>query len=125
MAYADYSFYTGTYKGTAIAQAAFDRLAARASAEMDMLTANRAAPIIEAATDTATIAFIKMATCAIAEEIQSVEAAPEVTSETVGRHSVTYLKGSYRPPRVRYADAARVYLGLTGLMFRGFDADQC
>ena len=66
-AYADYTYYPGTFLGTAIASTVFPRLALRASLMIDRLTFTRAAPVITANTDTATIDLIKMATCAVAE----------------------------------------------------------
>ena len=68
--YADYEYYTDTYLGTAIAETAFDALALRASAVIDRLTFDRAAVVITADEDDATIDLIQMATCAVAEELQ-------------------------------------------------------
>jgi len=67
-AYTDSTYYTGTYLGNVIASADFPRLALRASAVIDQVTFGRASAIVTAATDTATIALIKMATCAVAVE---------------------------------------------------------
>lgn len=125
--YIDYTYYTDTYLGTAIAEADFAQLALRASAVIDQITFNRAGAVITAATDTDKITQIKMATCAVAEELQtqSGEAANGVIhSESVGRHSVTYAQGSVQSKRMRQVEAAQLYLGNTGLMFRGFTADE-
>ncbi len=120
--YADYTYYSETFLGTAIALADFERLALRASAQIDRLTFDQAAAIITANTDTAKVAAIKMATCAVAEAIQSVEASPEVSSERVGQHSVTYNIGKPVSEQTRLTDAARLWLAPTGLMYRGVDA---
>ena len=124
-AYADYTFYTTTYLGTAIASADFARLALRASQVIDNATFNRAAAIVTADEDDETIELIQMATCAVAEEIQTQESSGSidgVTSERVGSYSVTYganaramLSNEEKQER-----AARIYLGQSGLMYRGF-----
>jgi hypothetical protein len=120
-AYADLSFYKATYLGTAIADANFPRLALRASEKLDELTFGRAAPVVTAATDTALITQIKFATCAVAEEIQKLEASGgAVQSERVGNVSVTYLSALSEDARL--LKAAKTYLGNTGLMYRGIDA---
>jgi len=142
--YADYSFYTGEFYGTAIAQADFPRLASRSSDFLDYYTRGKAAKVPE--TDEATLTALAKACCAVAELIQMDEqnqaiaassavaalasGTGEVKSETVGSHSVSYTtaadyaKGSSsRNPqmdaRIRYADVAMVYLVNTGLLYRG------
>jgi hypothetical protein len=123
--YVDYTYYTNTYLGTSIPSADFTRLALRASAVIDQITFNRTAAIVTAGTDLTTIDAIQMATCAVAEEYQTVEdsgSADGIVSESVGSHSVTYAASSRqrRTATSRYADAAKLYLGSTGLMYRGF-----
>lgn len=124
-AYADYTFYTTTYLGTAIASADFGRLALRASQVIDNSTFNRAAAIVTADEDADTIALIQMATCAVAEEIQTQESSGSidgVTSERVGSYAVTFGAGSRAmlSNEVKQENAARLYLAQTGLMYRGF-----
>jgi len=125
--YATYTYYTTTYLGTAIASADFSRLALRASSNLDAMSFDRIAPIVAAATDTATIDKIKMATCAVAEEIQNQDQAGGaesigIQSETIGSNSVTYVAGSVSTLNSdqRMTKAARLYLGNTGLLYRGF-----
>lgn len=141
--YADYSFYTGEYYGTAIAQADFPRLASRASDFLDYYTRGKAAKVPE--TDTATNTALAKACCAVAEAMKAdedskklaqkateaalSESGGEVKSETVGSHSVSYTTAadyvkdasSARPlnSRIVYADVAMVYLVNTGLLYRG------
>ncbi len=124
-AYATYAYYTDTFLGTAIASADFARLALRASAVIDQITFNRAGPVVTAGTETDTIDLIKMATCAVAEEYQAIEdsgSADGIQSESVGSHSVTYAENSKqrRTATARLAEAAKLYLGSTELMYRGF-----
>ena len=137
MAYADYTFYSTEWLGTAIAEADFPRLALRASDFIDYYTRGKAA-----ASD-ATTALAK-ACCAIAEQMQedeklralaarSVDAAldgnGEVKSETVGSWSKTYATASdyagnadktgATALRAQYARIADEYLVNTGLLYRG------
>jgi hypothetical protein len=125
-AYVDYAYYTTTYLGTLIASADFSRLALRASATIDQITFNRAAAVITENTDTTTIALIKNSVCAVAEEIQSIEAdggADGIQSESVGSMSVTYADNSSKKlsNTAKIKAAAGLYLGQTGLMFPGFN----
>lgn len=120
-AYADFAFYTSEYLGTAILEADFPQLALRASAVIDQLTYNRAA----SETDEATVELIKMANCAVAEEMQKVNSeggADGISSESVGSHSVSYSENSSKRQTTeqRYNNAAGLYLKSTGLMFAGF-----
>lgn len=124
-AYADLTYYQNTYLGTAIASADFARLSLRASAQIDALTFGRAAD----ETDADNVDAIKMATCAIAEEIQSVEQDGNqdgIASESIGSNSVSYADNSSKrlTKDQRYFDAAQTYLGNTGLMFAGFMAGE-
>lgn len=121
--YPDFSFYSDTYLGTTIAATEFPRLALIASAHIDNLTYNRAAAIVTAGTDTATISKIKMATCAVAEKLQTLESSGgAVQSESVGNASVSYFAPTSEGANI--ANAAKLYLGLTGLMYAGFTADE-
>jgi hypothetical protein len=124
--YVDYTYYSTTYLGTAIASPDFARLALRASAQIDALTFDRTAPVVTAATDTATIDKIKMACCAVAEELQVQDAAGDsaggIQSESIGSNSVSYAVGALATLThdQKLQRVARLYLGNTGLMFRGF-----
>jgi hypothetical protein len=124
-AYATYSYYTTTYLGTEIASADFAQLALRASAMIDRLTFNRAAAIIAANTPAETVDAIQMATCAVAEEIQSIESAGNndgISSERIGNYSVTYTANAaaQMTRSQKLSVAAALYLASTGLMYRGF-----
>ena len=125
--YVDYDFYTTQFYGTAIAQADFSRLALRASAVIDQVTFGRTAAVITADEDDATIEKIKLATCAVAEEYQRLDkvgGGGEIQSERVGQHSVTYATGAATSDRAKLADAAKLYLWDTDLMYRGFTDDE-
>lgn len=134
--YISLAFYQATFGGTAVAAGNFVNRSVQASAIIDYLTFDRAAPIMAleglAGADAATIEKIKLATCAVMDaydasyvHFQSVNAA--IKSESVGQHSVTY-QDSLRPGQAGYYlqfyEPAAVYLGGTGLMYRGFNADE-
>ena len=108
-AYADYEFYTKEYKGSTIPEKAFDGLALKASFFIDYITFNRVkAPVIDQ---------VKLAVCAVAEEIQKHEKNDGKSSESVGKHSVTYnTKGTVDRKKI---SAANMYLAHTGLLYRG------
>ena len=122
MSYADYTYYSGTFLGTAIAAGDFSALALRASAYIDQVTFNRAA-VDYAANEN--VSAIKNATCAVAEELQRQALADNVdgvASESQGQYSVTYLANSERSKsnQAKIQTAANVWLTNTGLMFAGF-----
>lgn len=108
-AYADYTFYKKDYKGASIPESAFDRLALEASFFIDYITLDRIEePVIDK---------VKLATCAVAEVIKQHEKNDGKSSETVGKHSVTYnTKGTVDRRKI---SAATVYLANTGLLYRG------
>lgn len=122
-AYADWTFYSGTFLGTAITEAAFPALALRASAVIDEITFGRAA------TEVTYLTNVKNAMCAVAEELQRQDAASSVdgiASESQGRYSVSYLKTSERSKsnKQKQLDSARTYLANTFLLFAGFNAGE-
>src|SRR5690349_13669745 len=124
-AYADFTYYSNTFLGTAIAETDFPRLALRASGVLDQLTFGRVAPIVTAATDTETIDKIKMATCEVAEELQredSAGGADGLQSESQGQYSVSYGSNSSRSKtnKTKQNEAANLWLANTGLLFKGF-----
>lgn len=121
--YADYTFYTDTYLGAAIAAADFDALALRASAVIDRLTFDRAAAVVDAGTDADLVERIGLATCAVADALQAQAGTTDgITAERVGSHSVTYASPTAHV-RTQQA-AAATYLGGTGLLYRGFAAGE-
>lgn len=136
MAYADYTYYTTVYLGTAIKEADFPRLSLRASSFLDYYTHGRAAqnPDLDA---------LKMACCAVAEQYQyidtaqalaqkslsaSLESDGELQSQTVGSWSKTYRSGgdsaqqalsSVQTAQAALGAIAQQYLAGTGLLYRG------
>jgi len=101
MAYADYTFYTDTYKGNSIPEADFDRLILRASSYIDRIYNGT----IETVTDN-----IKMAACAVAEAWQTNEQGGDVVSQSVGSSwSKSFQKT--KSDDARLLEAAKLYLG--------------
>ncbi len=126
MSYANWTYYSTVYLGTAIVQSNFDHLALLASNYIDNITYQRAAPIVTANTDTVTIAAIQKATCAIAEEYQNqglTGGEDAVNSESQGEYSVSY-KATARNNKsndTKRLMVARDWLSSTFLLFPGFN----
>lgn len=128
MVYADYTFYTSSFRGSAIGEADFPRLALRASQFLDYYTMGKAKNFPE-------LENLKMACCAIAEKYQVVEKAEQsataslsdggsLKSESVGSYSVSYQTSGEKisaaeAARNGIAAVTRMYLGGTGLLYRG------
>ena len=112
--YADYSFYANTYKGTLSADE-YTRLAVRASAYVDRITFGRAN---KAEGDD--LEAVKMAACAIVDELVLQEQGGIVTSETNDGISRSFATGSVvKSSTQRIYDAAEVFLCNTNLCFAG------
>lgn len=129
MVYADYSYYTDTFLGNAIAEADFPRLAKRASDRIDILTRSRAVDCYAKYP-----APVRDAVCAIAEILQQGERGNALTgeavvrSETTGKHSVTYAavqdastETGQAALNARINAAAWQYLAHTGILYRGVE----
>lgn len=110
MAYADYAFYTATYLGKAIIEADFNRLVTRASSYLDNITQGRASSY---SADNA----VKMAACAVADAWLVNERGGDLQSQSVGSWSKSYAVKA-KSADSRLYDAAKLYLGSTGLLSR-------
>lgn len=118
--YADYTYYTTTYLGSALTEEEFARAATRASSFLDYYTRGKS--------KTYTGEELKMCCCALAEQCQIIENAQtqsmsggELQSQTVGAWSKTYKSGTETAAAARetLAGIAMQYLGHTGLLYRG------
>ena len=128
MVYADFSFYQTEYFGNVITDALdFQRLSLRASEFLDYFTQGRAKK-------NADLRGLKMACCAVAEQMAAVEknasaslAGGEKQSETVGSYSVTYRSSTevLQIAKTEMASAASRYLSGTGLLYRGGCRNVC
>lgn len=129
-AYVDYTYYTTTYGGSAISSAEFTAYANRASAYIDYVTMDRAVSLMSLSSpspeETALIAKVKNAVCAVMDQLKSydITGGGSISSESVGSHSVSYSTADRKVHAAQMTDAAALYLAHTGLMFRGFNADE-
>lgn len=123
MAYVDYTYYSNTYKGTAISSDRFDYYEMQAETIIRELTIGKS-------DDYADATEVKMATCAAAEQLYNVlepsdtaADAANIASEKVGEYSVTYrsVAASDRIAEAKKAAvvSARTWLAPTGLLYRG------
>lgn len=114
--YADYTFYIDNYHGNCIKSAdEFKRLVIEASGYLNQITLGR----IKEPTDE-----VKIATCAIADVCyrqSKADTEKDVASESVGPHSITYVKKTktYEDYQREKLEKARLYLANTGLLYRG------
>jgi hypothetical protein len=113
MPYANYSYYTDTYKGI-MPEEDFNRLNLQASAYIDQITFGRAARSHPEAVQTK----IKDACCAVADILMKKEQGGELTSQTVGPWTKHFASSGKTLDQQQY-DAALLYLGMTGLLYRG------
>lgn len=112
--YADFEFYENTFHGNAPA-ADYTRLAVRAAAEIDRITFGRAAK----ATGADMIA-VKMAECAVVDELSYLESGGDVTSESNDGISRSYASSStVKTKAQRLYDAASPWLANTNLCYAG------
>lgn len=134
MAYADYTYYYGTYMGT-MSEEDFSRLAVRASSYLDYYTRDKAK-------DNAELDAVKMCCCALVDVYKLIETAKElankdmtaglssdaIQSETVGGYSRTMRSGGEgassslqagMDAKKQLAATAMEYLANTGLLYRG------
>jgi len=128
-AYVDYAYYSTTYGGTAIATAEFTAYANRASAYIDYVTMDRAVALMSLVSpspeETALISKVKNAVCAVADQLHAYSSdGGIIASESVGSHSVTYADREKQTLTKKLSTAAYLFLAHTGLMFRGFNADE-
>ena len=128
-AYVDYAYYSTTYGGTAIATAEFTAYANRASAYIDYVTMDRAVALMSLVSpspeETALISKVKNAVCAVADQLHAYSSdGGIIASESVGSHSVTYADREKQTLTKKLSTAAYPFLAHTGLMFRGFNADE-
>ena len=113
---AEYEFYKGTYHGDKIGEAEWPALSRDAAACLEELTLGRTAGDLAPEL----LERCRMALCAVAEELRQEQQGGEVASATNDGYSETYVT-SGRSPAGRRRDAAWLWLGNTGLMYRGVD----
>jgi len=123
-AYIDRTYYAETYQGTDIDTNIFDRIALRASDEVDKFTFRRVRRAGLTNFDDDMQAAIQLATCAIAEALAQIDVATDSTgmiaaSEKIGSYSYTADASSLDKLLAKAKNKAMSYLLFTGLLYRG------
>lgn len=118
MIFADYRYYKDQFRGSLIPEAEFEYRAARASEYLDRVTFGRISEEIMGS-DTAAALSIRSCCWAIAEADHSYEKNAGKTSEKIGSYSVSYAESSDEIRDNSRNKLADMYLGNTGLLFRG------
>jgi len=120
IAYIEPSDYSVLYQGQAISSDTFDRIALRASDELDRLTLNRIRTAGIASYSSMLQEKIKLATCALAESISIIDGATDkgivTTSESVSGYSYSIDKVSLSNVMADGIKRAKLYLWATGLL---------
>lgn len=111
---ADYLFYQGEYLGT-VSEDEFSRLAIRAGAEINRLTMGRAATATGA-----DLEAVKMAECAVIDELYHIAQGGDITSETNDGISRSFASGGVVLSKAqRITAAASPWLSGTNMLFVG------
>jgi hypothetical protein len=110
MAYSDYLYYTSGYRGKLIPDKDFGFYAQKATAYLDFVTSDNTQIYVD--TDNR----LKNACCAVAEIMYSQSGQSGKKSESIDSYSVTYAD-NYVNDSLNLT--ARMYLGSTGLLYRG------
>lgn len=118
MIYADFSYYKDTYCGE-MAEGDFKRLSRSASAYLDSVTFDR----IAAVTDEKIKEKVKEACCAVADALLRKEQRDGIAAESNDGVSITYVTytSETNAEEQRLYRAAVLYLGNTGLLYRGVE----
>ena len=111
--YANYTYYKDNYGGN-VGEAEFNRFSKVATAHINQMTGNRA--------KTATgedLEAVKMAECAIVEELDKQDKGGIITAESNDGISRSYASATVRTNAQRIYSAAELYLCNTNLLFVG------
>ena len=111
MAYADYSFYQD--RGGQMSASDFGKYSVNASDYIDYITLDNAKTYIDSEDR------LKKCCCALADEMKNNEKRVGVNSESIGSYSVSYSDNSEENVRKKYAKICCMFIGSTGLMYRG------
>lgn len=113
----DYDFYLQVYKGK-MTQEDFERLSVKASAYLDYVTFGR----INDALPDSVQQKVKLALCEVVDTYLLNEQGGGIASESNDGISVTYVSSSNaKTDTQRLYSAVSLYLGGTGLLYRGVD----
>lgn len=111
----EYTYYIGIFRGT-LTESDFNRLSVKASAYMDRVTFGRLAE----ETDETVLNSAGLAFCAVVDAMKQNEEGG-IKSESNDGVSVTYVEnsGSAKTDGRRLREAVDLFLGGTGLLYRG------
>lgn len=115
--YADFEYYTNTYKGAVLDTASFDLYARKATQEIKKYTFNRIQ-------DSSIPDDAKMCCCELAEYLYKQDKYDtNVASEKVGEYSVSFVAGQTAEDIKLSAIKGIIYnwLAMTSLLYRGCD----
>lgn len=120
MGYVDYIYYTETYKGSTIPEAAFPKFATKSENKVNIMTFNR----IDTSKDY--MDKVKMCCCELAESLyisdkEDSNNASNISSERVGDYSVSFVDNT-NLEKLRSAKIKLIvqdWLALTGILYRG------
>ena len=111
--YADFTYYQTTYGGT-VGEAEFSRFSSRAGAHINQMTGGRAA-----LAKGETLEAVKMAQCAIVDELCLQSQGGVITAESNDGISRSYATAAVRTQAQRVYSAAEIHLCNTNLLFVG------
>lgn len=114
----DYPFYSETFQGKA-SKEDFERLDIKASAYLDRVTFGRLTDV----KDDAVLEKVKLARCALVDAYLLNEQGGGIASESNDGITVNYVAGisNTKSENQRLREAASLFLGGTGLLYRGVD----
>ncbi|MGN0533294.1 MAG: hypothetical protein ACI4IK_02940 [Eubacterium sp.] len=114
MIHTDYIFYKDIFKGNIIPdETAFNSSVNEAIAYINRLTRGKANNLASIPTN------VDMAVCAVAEIVYKENTSSNITSESVGNHSVSYSATSSDERERKKCRKATIYLSGTGLLYGG------
>ena len=111
MAYADYSFYQD--RGGQMSASDFNKYATNASDYIDYISSDNAKSYSD------TEDRLKKCCCVLADEMAKNEKREGISSESIGSYSVSYAESKQADIQRRYANICCMFIGSTGLMYRG------
>lgn len=111
-------YWKGEYRGEELPEEEFLRLEAAAQRYVDRQTFGRIDPENMTESD---FRRVKDAVCAVIEAMRVNSRGGSVSAESIGEYSVTYTAGisKAKTDSQRLKDALALYLGDTGLLYRG------
>lgn len=114
-AYADYAFYTDVFKGRKVSENDFMGWALSAGAYLDYITFGRIRELVDVPEE------VKYAVCAAIDAMKKAEERDGISSESVGKHSVSYSNKYDGKEQGYLYGVTAPFLLPAGLLYRGID----